>query len=127
MTVESQLRAAEERIWRALQAHDSTALERELDPGFVHSSPGSPDQNREAFLRGVREMPFRMLEIGCDDLRVRVLDGIAVVSGVQRARIAVDEAAVAVASAAFVDLFTRTGEEWRLRHAVSFDLPTSTE
>jgi hypothetical protein len=40
------------------------ALERELDQGFVHSSPGSPDQDRETFLVGAREMPFRILEIG---------------------------------------------------------------
>lgn len=119
------LRAVEERVFQALRARDGEALARELDAGFVHSSPGSPDQDREAFLQGVREMPFRILEIGAEDLAVRVLGDVALVSGVQRARVALEDGQTADAATAFVDLFVRRGGGWRLQHAVSFELPAT--
>jgi len=122
--IETRLRAAEERIFAAIQARDLAALEVELAEDFVHSSPGSPDQERSAFLEAVRDMPYRVLEIRGDEVRVRVLDQVALVSGIQRARVAVSADEVVLASTAFVDVFVRTDGAWRLRHAWSVELPS---
>ena len=92
---------------------------------FAH---GSPDQDRSSFLAAIRDMPFQILEIRGEDVRVRVLGDIALVSGVQRARVAMpDNGAIVNAATAFVDAFARTDEGWRLLHAVSVELPTLPE
>lgn len=114
--------AAEDRIFAAIRARDSAALAAELATDFVHSAVGQPDQGRDAFLKAIGEMPYRILEIAGQDLRVRVMGDVAVLSGVQRARVALPDGEV-IAATAFVDLFARLTSGWRLRHAVSAELP----
>jgi ketosteroid isomerase-like protein len=121
------LRAAEERIFAAIRARDIASLERELTEDFVHSSPGSPDQGRDAFLRAIDGSPYRILEIQGEDLRARVLGEVAILSGIQRARVVLPDGKVVVAATAFVDCFVASDARWRLRHAVSFELPAATE
>lgn len=115
------IRAAEDRIFKAIMTQDIPALEAELADDFVHTTPGSPDQDRNAFLMTIREMPFRILDIGGEDLRVRVLGEMAILSGVQRARVRLPEGDVE-GRTAFVDVFVRTGGGWRLSHGFSVDL-----
>ncbi|HET9361926.1 MAG TPA: nuclear transport factor 2 family protein [Vicinamibacterales bacterium] len=115
--------AAEDRIFAAIRARDSAALAAELATDFVHSALGQPDQGRDAFLKAIGEMPYRILEIAGQDLRVRVMGDVAVLSGVQRARVALPDGSEVVAATAFVDLFARLTSGWRLRHAVSAELP----
>lgn len=124
---EAQLRAAEERVFKAIGARDVAALEGELAADFVHSSPGGPDQDRAAFLQAIREMPYRILEIGGEELRVRVLGDVALVWGSQRVRVALQSGDVVAAVSAFVDVFVRAGDAWRLRHAVSVEVSQSSE
>jgi ketosteroid isomerase-like protein len=121
--VEAELRAAEQRVFEAIQKKDVAALGRELSEDFVHSSPGQPDQPRAAFLAAIRDMPYAIRGIGGEDLRVRELGETAVLSGVQRARVALPDGREVVARTAFVDIFTRQDGRWRLRHAWSVELP----
>ncbi|MEZ4311307.1 MAG: nuclear transport factor 2 family protein [Polyangiaceae bacterium] len=120
---EAKIRAAEERVFAAIMARDAGALEGELAADFVLSSPCKPDQAREDFLRAIASMPYRILEVGGEDLRFRLLGDVAVLSGVQRARVEVGPDQVVVARTAFTDLFTREGDSWRLIHAFSVELP----
>ena len=122
-SVERELRAAEQRIFEAIQQKDVAALGRELSQDFVHSSPGQPDQPREAFVAAIRDMPYAIRGIEGEDLRVRELGEAAVLSGVQRARVALADGREVVARTAFVDVFTRQDGRWRLRHAWSVELP----
>ena len=122
-SVDAELRATEERIFEAIRATDLAALGRELAEDFVHSSPGQPDQPREAFLAAIREMPYAIRGIEGQDLRVRRLGEAALLSGVQRARVALPVGREVVARTAFVVVFTRVGGRWRLRHAWSVELP----
>ena len=122
-TDEGKVRAAEERISAAIMARDASALEGELAADFILSSPGKPDQARDAFLRAIASMPYRILEVGGEDIRCRLLGDVAVLSGVQRARVEIAPGNVVVARTAFADLFIREGDSWRLRHAFSVELP----
>jgi ketosteroid isomerase-like protein len=115
--------AAEDRIFAAIRTQDSAALAAELAADFIHSALGQPDQGRDAFLKAIGEMPYRVLEIAGQDLKVRVMGDMAVLSGVQRARVALPDGSEVTAATAFVDLFTRLESGWRLRHAVSAELP----
>ena len=122
-TDEGKVRAAEERIFAAIMARDAIALERELAADFILSSPGKLEQNREDFLQAIALMPYRILEVGGEDIRCRLLGDVAVLSGVQRARVEIAPGHVVVARTAFADLFVREGDSWRLRHAFSVELP----
>jgi ketosteroid isomerase-like protein len=128
LDVEARLRQAEQRIFQAIQARDLAALEAELSQSFVLFSHGNPEQDRASFLAAIRDMPFQILEIRGEDVRVRVLGDVALVSGIQRARVAMpDNGAIVNAATAFVDAFGRTDEGWKLIHAVSVELPTPPE
>ena len=122
---EAALRAAEERIFTAIRTRDVARLEAELAPDFVHSSPGSPDQDKTAFLAAIRDLPVEILELRGEDLRVRVLESVAILSGIQKARVALADGQVVSAATAFADWFVRSDDGWRLRHAFSVELPPS--
>lgn len=122
-TDEGQVRAAEERIFAAILARDAEALEGELTRDFLLSAPGKPDQSRDDFLRAIASMPYRILEVGGEDIRFRLLGDVALLSGVQQARVEVGPSHVVVARTAFADLFAREGVSWRLRHAFGVELP----
>jgi ketosteroid isomerase-like protein len=115
--------AAETRIFASIRARDVAALGAELAADFVHSSLGQPDQGRDAFLQAIRDMPYGIQEIGGEDLRVRVIGEVALLSGVQCARVELPDGSEVTAATAFVDLFTRRNGGWLLRHAVSVELP----
>ncbi len=120
---EGKVRAVEERIFAAIMARDARALEGELALDFILSSPGKPDQARDDFLRTIASMPYRILEVGGEDIRFRLLGDVAVLSGVQRARVEIGPDHVVVARTAFADVFAREGDSWRLRHAFGVELP----
>lgn len=122
---EAQLRAAEERIFAAIGQKDAVRLELELTDDFVHAPLGGAEQNRAAFLQAIRDMPYAILEIGAEDLRVRALGDVAIVSGIQCARVSLSDGQLVSGRTAFVDTFTRLRDGWRLRHAVSIELPTA--
>jgi ketosteroid isomerase-like protein len=84
----------------------------------VHSAIGGAENDRQAFLDGIRTMPYRVLELSGQKLRVRILGDMALLAGVQEARVALDEEKTVTARTAFVDVFVRTSGGWRLRHAV---------
>ena len=128
LDVEARLKQAEQRIFHAIQARDLAALEAELDEAFVLSPIGQPEQDRPAFLAAIRDMPYQILEIHGEEIRVHALGEVALVSGIQRARVALpDNGAIVNAATAFVDAFVRSGAGWRLRHAVSVELPAPPE
>jgi ketosteroid isomerase-like protein len=56
---------------------------------------------------------------------VRVVGDAALVSGVKRARVVLDDGQTADSATAFVDLFVRRGGGWRLQHRASFELPAT--
>jgi uncharacterized protein (TIGR02246 family) len=123
MSDEAALRAAEDRIFAAIQARDVSALAAELCEDFRHSASGGADQDRAAFLQAIRDMPYTILRIEGGSIQVRVLGETALLFGLQRARIALPEGGEVTALTGFVDAFVRSDGAWRLRHAVSFELP----
>ena len=110
----------------AIAARDVAALQAELTDDFVHTSIGGVEQDRGAFLEAIRDAPYRILELRGERLHVRAMGDIALLSGVQRARVALPDGSVVTGAGAFVDLFVSTGNGWRLRHACSVELPDDT-
>ena len=122
-TVGDELRSAEERIFAAIAARDVAALECGLTGDFVHTPIGGAEQDREAFLAAIGQMPYRILELRGEGLQARVLGDVAILSGVQRGRVALPDGQIVTGRTAFVDVFVSHAGSWRLRHACSIELP----
>ncbi len=125
-TDEAKVRAAEERVFAAIMARDAVALRSELASDFILSSPGKLDQPLDAFIQAIASMPYRILEVSGEDLHFRLLGDVAILSGVQRAKVELAPGHVVVARTAFADMFARAGDGWRLRHAFSVEFPEPT-
>jgi hypothetical protein len=121
--IEAALRAAEERIITAIRTRDVAALERELSPGFVHTTPGGEEQDRAAFLHAIGGMPFRILALSGEGIRFRLVGEAALLTGLQRGLVELPEGGVVTSLGAFVDVFANVNGRWLLAHAVSVDLP----
>lgn len=116
------LRDAERRIMTAIRTRDIEALEAELAPDFVYSAHGEEDQDRAAFLAAIRDRPYWVLDLTAEGLRIRTFGDVAAVTGMQRARVELSDGAIVTSATAFVDLFERGTDGWRLRHAFGVEV-----
>ncbi len=78
----------QQQFWAALQAKDAALLEQVLAPEFVSRSPGQPDQDRAAFIANLTGFPAQVLDVRCDNLAIHFFGAVAVVTGLQAARVA---------------------------------------
>ena len=110
-----------QQIAAAIGRRDTAAIGQLLSRDFVYRAPGGPSVTTEAFLRGIAEIPGEINFVKLESLQMDVVhDSAALVTGIQHARVTVD-GQVIDDRRAFVDLFERTAEGWRIRTAV--DLP----
>jgi ketosteroid isomerase-like protein len=119
---EDDLRRAEGRLFAAIAARDIEALDAELTDDFVYTQIGVADQDREAFLAAIRDMPFRILDLRGESLKARIMGDVGVLSGVQQAQVEMPDGTVVSGTTAFVDVFVMTANGWRLQHACSIEL-----
>ena len=123
-TDDALIEESEKRLLAAIKARDIPGLEAELTEDFVHSAIGGAENPRAAFLEGVRAMPYRVFELVGQALRTRVFGDLALLEGIQRARVELEDGKAVDARTAFVDVFVRTGNGWKLQRAV--ELPEAT-
>jgi phage baseplate assembly protein gpV len=114
------LLALSESVLQAIARHDTATLAACLSRQFVLLAP-SGRQDRAAFLAGVGGATFEARSFGFDWIDVQIVDGAAVVAGVQRVDLVVDGKEV-TSRAAFTDLFVIEDGGWRLAVAHSTDL-----
>lgn len=120
-TIEAVLRLERETM-DAIRSKDVRALGRVLADDFVYRAPGS-EVGRADFLKGVAELPGRILSVEGEDLKVSVYGETAVLTGVQRSRVRTDDGAEHSSVVAFTDVFVRRGGRWRLALAYGVELP----
>ena len=114
--------ASEERIMTAIRTRDVACLEEELSQDFIYLTPGAGEQGRAAFLRAIRERTYWILDLTGEDLHVRTMGDVAIVSGTQRARVELADGKIVTGATAFVDVFARTTAGWRLCHAFGVEV-----
>ena len=110
-----------EQIADAIARRDTATIARLLSANFLYRTPGGPSVPSDTFLRGIAEIPGEINFVKLESLQMDVIDdSAALVTGIQHARVTVD-GQVIDDRRAFVDLFERTPDGWRIRTAV--DLP----
>jgi ketosteroid isomerase-like protein len=120
--VEAVLRLESE-IMDHIREKDTRALEPLLTADFVYRTPGG-EVGRADFLKGVASVPGRITSVEGEGLRVRVFGEVAVLTGVQRARVRADDGSEQEGLNAFTDVFLKRNGRWRLALAYGVELPT---
>jgi hypothetical protein len=120
--VEAVLRLESE-IMDRIREKDTRALEGLLTADFVYRTPGA-ELSRADFLKGVASVPGRITSVEGEGLRVRVYGELAVLTGVQRARVRADDGSEQEGLNAFTDVFIKRRGQWRLALAYGVELPT---
>jgi ketosteroid isomerase-like protein len=112
---EQGLRAANAGYDRAIVAGDRAALERILAPDYVYISPEAAVRDRSSTIAQLTSGRIRIVSAGSDDVQVRWLGEVALVTGRFRARVTMggntfpnDER--------YTSLWTREQNGWQLRH-----------
>jgi uncharacterized protein DUF4440 len=109
------------RMAAAIGRRDPAAVRALLAPGFVQRTIGGGSANTEQFLAALERIPGEILSIELHELEVDVGDEVAIVTGVQHARVRIG-GEVVDDKRPFVDWMVKRSGEWRFRAAI--DLPS---
>jgi hypothetical protein len=108
----------------AIARRDADTIATLLAPGFMHRSPGGEAIDSERFLERIRQIPGEIVFVMLETVQIDVVDDGAIATGIQHARVRIDEQAIDDRRA-FVDWFVRNDGRWMFRVAV--DLPAPVE
>lgn len=116
---ERALLALEDSVVESIRRRDRTALAALVTEDFVLLGSDGTETRRDDFLRGAVEMPGDILELSVLHLRARVVGGVGVLTGLQRARVRLPSGVEVDDVAFFTDVCVRTGTGWRMAVAHS--------
>jgi len=116
---ERALLALEDSVIEAIRRRDPVTLGALVTEDFVLLGADGSETGREAFLRGAVAIPGQILELSALHLRVRVLGGVGVLTGLQHARVRLESGVEVDDLSFFTDVCVRTGTGWRMALAHS--------
>jgi hypothetical protein len=116
---ERALLALEDAVIDAIRRRDASALGALVSDGFVLLGSDGSETRREDFLKAAVEIPGEILELSVLHLRARVVGGVGVLTGLQRARVRLPTGIEVDDVAFFTDVCVRTGTGWRMALAHS--------
>jgi ketosteroid isomerase-like protein len=115
----------EKSILEAIREKDVDTLGGILAADFVYVSPRKRDMMKQEFLRHVKTFPHEIEWLGAEEMMIHMYGDIAVVTGVQDARIRSEKTGVQSEDTAFTDVFRKNNGEWQLVLAFGVDIPST--
>ena len=109
----------------AIERKDGEALGRVLAEEFVYRTPAGEEQPREAFLKNIASIPFEILSVRGENLKVGVFGETAVLTGVQVATVRTEDGKEEVGRGAFTDVFVKREGRWLMALAYDVELPAA--
>jgi ketosteroid isomerase-like protein len=109
----------------AIERKDGKALGRVLAEQFVYRTPTGEELGREAFLRNIASIPFEILSVRGENLKVGVFGETVVLTGVQVATVRTEDGKEEVGRGAFTDVFVRREGRWLMALAYDVELPAA--
>ena len=106
-----------EQLAGAISQRDVAAVRSFLADGFVQRPAGGAAVDTDAFLANISKIPGKILFVKVEQLTVDIWGDSAIVTGIQQARLEIDESVVNDRRA-FVDWFVKETGDWKLRTAV---------
>ena len=122
-SVDAALIELEKQFFAAIREKDNDKLNGILADDFAYVVPGQPEMTRVQFLKHVHGLPEPIEWLGADDMRVRILGNIAVVTGVRNMKTRTDAGALTSSDTGFADLFRKNGDEWELVLVHALEMP----
>lgn len=107
----------------AIERKDAGALGRVLAEDFVYRTPTGGDLSREAFLKNIASIPFEILSVRGECLKVNAYGETAVLTGVQVATVRTEDGKEEEGRGAFTDIFLRRDGRWLMVLAYDVELP----
>jgi ketosteroid isomerase-like protein len=116
------LLALEDALMDAIRRRDPRGVRVLLRQDFALLGPDGSELDVDAFVSAVTSLPGELLEVSAEHLRARVIGGVGVLTGLQRARVRLPDGTVAEEVQAFTDVCTRSDDGWRmaLAHSAPF-------
>jgi len=113
----------QEQFWQALETRNAILLATILAPQFVGRSPGEADQTREEFIATLTTFPVRIAGVHCEAIAVHVFDGVAILTGVQVARLEWPDGKAQSSRVMLSNVYCLRGEQsWRMVLSHAFEL-----
>ena len=109
----------------AIERKDGEALGRVLAEDFVYRTPTGEDVPKEAFLKNIASIPFEILSVRGENLKVGVYGETVVLTGVQVATVRTEEGKEEVGRGAFTDVFVKRDGRWLMALAYDVELPAA--
>jgi ketosteroid isomerase-like protein len=104
----------EKETFHAIRNKDRAALERILADDFLYRSPGAEEANKTEFIKIATGLPVRIKEVWGESLQAKVYGEVAVLTGVQHARVETEDNEELVSSVAFTDIFVKSEGRWKM-------------
>jgi|ERR1051326_2734830 ketosteroid isomerase-like protein len=112
----------QEQFWRGLQTKDAALLTAQLAPTFVGRSPGEPDQTRDEFIATLLAFPGTISEIAGEALEVHVFGAVAILTGVQVARLQLPGGKAKSSRVMVSNVFCHEERSWQMVLSHAFEL-----
>jgi ketosteroid isomerase-like protein len=104
----------EKETFEAIRNKDRAALERILADDFLYRSPGAEDVNKIEFIKIASALPVRIKEVWGEGLQANIYGEVAVLTGLQHARVETEDSEEVISSVAFTDIFVKSEGEWKM-------------
>ena len=119
----------EKQFFAAIREKNLDQLNGILAEDFAYVVPGQHEMTRAQFLKHVQALPDTIEWLGADDMRVRVLGDVAVVTGVRNMKTRAENGALTSSDTGFADIFRKSAENWELVvvHASELPAPASSQ
>ena len=122
MTDREALLDSAHRMAAAIGRRDRAAVHALLAPGFVQRSIGGFAADADEFLAALDQIPGEILSINVGSLDVDIDGDVAIVTGIQHARVRLD-GNVVEDKRPFVDWMVKHNGDWRFRAAIDIPSP----
>jgi len=123
--VERAILEIESAVMSAIEAKDAEALGRVLAEDFVYRTPAGVELSKDAFVKNIASIPFEILSVRGEGLKVSVIGETCVLTGVQIATVRTEDGKEESGRGAFADIFVRRGESWLMVLAYDVELPAA--
>ena len=116
---ERALLALEDAVMTAIRNRDAAALGALVTEDFVLLGSDGSVTARDAFVRAAVAIPGEIIDLSAEHLRARVVAGVGVLTGLQRARVRLPTGIELEDVSYFTDVCVRAGTGWRMALAHS--------
>jgi ketosteroid isomerase-like protein len=124
-SIENEIFQIENDIFTAIKRKDSKRLDQILSEDFIYRNPMEGDRSRSEFLAAIESLPVEILSVWSEDMKIKIFADAVVMSGTQKARTLNEEGKEEISAAAFVDVFVKHQDKWKLVWAHGVDLPSA--